>query len=78
MTFYDDFRRGLVSAEEIHDHVAAWHNAPIGSEAAKVDLHEYLGLTWAQYVDWASKGNLPHPPLDTGPSARQAGCNTPT
>lgn len=61
MTFYDDFRRGLVSAEEIHDHVAAWRNAPIGSEAAKVDLHEYLGLTWAQYLDWASKGNLPHP-----------------
>ena len=36
-----------------------WRVAPIGSPAAQVDLHEYLGMTWDQYRRWAATGEIP-------------------
>lgn len=34
--------------------VVAWHEAPPHSEALQVGLHEYLGMTWNEYQQWAS------------------------
>lgn len=59
MSFFDEYRRGVAQADEIHDHIAAWHDAPIGSPAAAVDLHEFLGFTWDQYRHWVTRGELP-------------------
>jgi hypothetical protein len=59
MIFMDHLRQGLVSAVEIDAWVAEWHQAPIGSPAAQVDLHEYLGMTWDQYQRWAATGEIP-------------------
>lgn len=61
MTFLEDLRRGVVTAEEIDSHVARWHEAPIGSLAAQVDLPEYLEMTWEQYRHWAATGEIPLP-----------------
>lgn len=33
----------------IHDLIDKWHEG----EGAGKELHEYLGLTWAQYATWA-------------------------
>ena len=52
-------RRRQLSAEEVDARVAHWHAAPIGSPAAQVDLHEYLGMTWEQYRRWAATGEIP-------------------
>jgi hypothetical protein len=52
-------RRPRLSAEQIDARVAEWHQAPIGSPAAQVDLHEYLGMTWDQYQRWAATGEIP-------------------
>lgn len=59
MTFIDELRQGLVSADEIDARVTAWREAPIGSPAAQVDLHEYLGMTWEQYSRWVTTGEIP-------------------
>lgn len=59
MTFLNELRCGHVCAEEIDAWVARWHEAPIGSPAAQVDLPEYLGMTWDQYRRWAATGEIP-------------------
>jgi hypothetical protein len=48
-------------AERIEARVAEWRAAPIGSPAAQVDLHEYLGMTWDQYRRWVATGETPTP-----------------
>jgi hypothetical protein len=51
-TFVDDVLAGKATAADIHDYIAAWHDAPDGSSEAKVELHDYLGLTWNEYQLW--------------------------
>jgi len=41
------------SRPDIHVLIAAWHDAPADSEAAQMALHEFLGMTWEEYVAWA-------------------------
>lgn len=48
MTFIEEYRKGLVTAESIHDRIDEWHR----SEQDNVSLLEYLGMTEQQYSDW--------------------------
>lgn len=59
MNFLTEYHAGRVRPEDINAHVVHWHDAPAGSDAAKVDLHEFLGMTWEQYARWAATGQLP-------------------
>jgi hypothetical protein len=58
-SFLVEYLAGRTSPGDIETYVGWWHDAPLGSPAAKVDLHEYLGMTWSQYVRWAATGELP-------------------
>jgi hypothetical protein len=48
-TFFDKFLRSEVTAEQIDDHVDAWHTS-----ASKLPLHLYLGMTEKEYAAWMS------------------------
>lgn len=50
MTFADDFRKGIISADRIDSHIDAWHQ----SIDTDQPLHEYLGMTWEQYSRWVT------------------------
>ncbi len=54
-TFVDDVLAGRALASDIHDYIAAWHDAPAGSRESKLELHDYLGLSWDEYRLWAEK-----------------------
>lgn len=34
--------------------IEAWHTGD-----SDIPLHEYLGLTWQEYLDWLKTGKLP-------------------
>ncbi len=40
---------GEVLLEEIDDWVDEWHDKP-----QKIELHEFLGMSWAEYSSWIS------------------------
>jgi hypothetical protein len=40
--------------------IADWHEGRAGLDQ---ELHEYLGLSWAEYAQWASPRPRPHPAL---------------
>lgn len=46
-------------ASTVDDLVEEWHEAPEGSEIAKRQLHEHLGMTWEEYGRWAETNELP-------------------
>lgn len=43
---------------EIEAAIAEWHDAPEGSPIAEKQLHEHLGMTWDEYREWATHGNV--------------------
>jgi|SaaInl8_200m_RNA_FD_contig_81_150201_length_1393_multi_3_in_0_out_0_3 hypothetical protein len=45
--FMDLCLRGEVLSEEIDNWVDEWHDNP-----QKQELHEYLGMNWAEYSSW--------------------------
>jgi hypothetical protein len=45
-TFLALYDKGKVTADQIDDFVAAWHES--GDEETR-ELHEYLGFTWEEY-----------------------------
>lgn len=45
----------MTGPRDIHDGIAEWHEAPDDDTY----LHDFLGLTWEQYVQWATGGVLP-------------------
>lgn len=59
VTFLVEYRAGRVTGDDIVFYVNDWHVAEMGTFAAQVELHEYLGMTWEQYERWASMGELP-------------------
>lgn len=59
MNFLAEVRAGRITVDQIETYVAGWHAAPVGSPAAQVDLHEYLGMTWEQYVQWVVTREIP-------------------
>lgn len=52
--FVDLYHAGQVAAGEIDDFVEAWH-----IDHKHVQVHVYLGLTWAEYRTWLLDGWLP-------------------
>lgn len=44
MTFFEEYCKGLLLAEQIDDFIDEWH---LGS--GDQELHEYLGMTWVEY-----------------------------
>jgi hypothetical protein len=57
--FLDLYFTGDVTAEEIDDHIEAWHDRQLTGPDSRVALHVYLGMTWAEYGRWATDGLLP-------------------
>lgn len=45
--------------------IAEWHYAPKGSDIAKRQLHEHLGMTWEEYKVWVERGL--HSPTPVAP-----------
>lgn len=54
-SFIERVLAGRAYARDIDDFVEYWHEAPEGSDAAKVELHEFLGLTWDEYKLWTER-----------------------
>lgn len=50
MSFVKDYLNGKASPEDIDSYVDKWHE---GTES-ELDLHEYLGLSWEEYQEWAT------------------------
>jgi hypothetical protein len=48
-TFFALYSQGRASAEQIEDHVGAWHDS--GDDETR-ELHEYLGMTDEEYDVW--------------------------
>jgi hypothetical protein len=57
--------RLFVPQEDISGLVAAWHEAPAGSAAARQGLAGFLGMTWGQYRQWVQH------PADVRPGRRR-------
>ncbi|SCG58628.1 hypothetical protein [Micromonospora rifamycinica] len=53
--FIDDVLRGKATLDQIDDYIDRWHDAPDGSPAASVELHEFLGMTWEEYRLWGER-----------------------
>lgn len=58
-TFLDDLYAGRAAPADVDDWVDRWHADPAGSDGP--ELHEFLGLTWPEYVRWVAGGDLPDP-----------------
>ncbi len=50
----DDVRAG--KDVDIDDYIDRWHDDP---NPFGPKLHEFLGMTWAQYKHWGQTGELP-------------------
>ena len=49
VTFVESYLKGIAKVTEIDDYVDYWHEYP-----NKEKLHDFLGLTWEEYGDWAT------------------------
>ena len=47
------YAAGCAEPEEIHDDIHDWHTRP-GTDQ-NVPLHEWLGMTWEEYKEWAAQ-----------------------
>lgn len=71
LKFMVGLRRGLYKAEDIDDHVDAWH-----ASTSEESLPSYLGMTYEEYSAWveqrvtlsALKDNMHGPVLQPRPS----------
>lgn len=54
MTFMDDYLAGRTDGCDLRDHVQEWHLSQDPRQ-----LHEYLGMTWDQFIDWFDARKLP-------------------
>lgn len=54
MSFIDLCLSGDVLEDEIDDFVEKWHD----DSEMKIDLHEYLGMSWEEYSIWATKPSI--------------------
>ncbi|MFG1674130.1 hypothetical protein [Micromonospora sp. NPDC049282] len=54
-TFMDDVLRGHATLDEIDEYIERWHDATDGSQAASMELHEFLGMTWEEYRLWGER-----------------------
>jgi hypothetical protein len=49
-----------VTPEELDDLVDLWHEGAGGD----LPLHEFLGMTWAEYAAWTRDGTMPERGVD--------------
>lgn len=63
--FFDKYLAGDALEYEIDEAISEWHNG-----ASLLKLHEYLGMSWDEYVEWTSKGNECLPLLARARSAK--------
>jgi hypothetical protein len=62
-------RSRVPNAEDIDDAIEAWHEGA----GSGLHLHEYLGWTWDEYVDWVRDADvIPQRPLASGTEAQRA------
>jgi hypothetical protein len=47
LSFVDAVLAGAATPGDIDDYIDRWHDGP-----SSEPLHEYLGLTWAEYSRW--------------------------
>lgn len=40
---------------ELDEAIERWH----AGDGARLELHEYLGWTWEQYINWIQRGIIP-------------------
>jgi hypothetical protein len=66
VTFFDLYSTGVIPAEAIDDWVGHWHDGA----ASGTELHDYLGLTLAEYQAWVYDSNALHYILDARRSGR--------
>lgn len=52
----DDVRAGRAKASDVDDYVDRWSDDP---NPFGLKLHQFLGLTWAEYMSWVVSGALP-------------------
>ncbi len=70
MSFMSQLAAGAIKDDAIDDHIDAWHT----SVHDNGKLHEYLGLTWAEYARWVEKKVTPSQILEArmfGPRSSQ-------
>jgi hypothetical protein len=63
MTFLHDVRIGVACLDDFPDYVERWHVDP---KIGDMELHEYLGMTWAEYRDFMEFNALPEQLRATG------------
>ena len=54
MTFVEQYLAGQVELDDIDVFVERWHTEP---EGEGISLHDYLGMTWAEYSCWVMNPN---------------------
>lgn len=55
INFYELYKQGKVSENDIHDYIDIWHKRKIDDN---ISLHEFLGLSWEQYATWVNVNKL--------------------
>ena len=63
---FSNRRGGMPKAktpEEVDRRIELWHvqteEEPLMKFGVSLDLHEYLGWTWDEYVNWIMTGEIP-------------------
>lgn len=46
---------GRASYADIDDFITAWHQAPDDSAAARMEIYQFLGLSWEEYRLWGEQ-----------------------
>lgn len=52
-TFIEDCLNGKATAKDVYDYVDKWH-----SSNSKLSLHNFLGITTQEYVQWVKDENI--------------------
>ncbi|SOD73556.1 hypothetical protein SAMN05892883_2850 [Jatrophihabitans sp. GAS493] len=48
-TFVDDLLAGRALIPDLDDYVETWHELPNEDPSSKLELHEFLGMSWDEY-----------------------------
>jgi hypothetical protein len=54
-SFIEKCINGDASLDEIDDYIDEWHDSDSSND---LELHQFLGMTWAEYSLWAIKPSL--------------------
>lgn len=55
MSFVDLCLTGDLLIEDIDDYVLEWHESRAGADQ---ELHEFLGMTWDEYLVWSTNPSM--------------------